>query len=330
MKRILNSITMAVVIIAAMASSTCFAAVNLERYMGESMGLMPAKEAKEVLADVFKHNPVYLDELSVEVFKIQKRSNLNVALIYVGRQQDYFDTEMYAVTFDAKWNRIDATLLGYSGDAVLLIPTDLPEDIAYEPDLDLNFSMRGDTLKMEREYKMYSKKPGGKSEHGVIISRFLLRRDGKLHQWPIDVKAKNSNGNIDGTFDYMGVSIMNFIQCPLATPPNFLDWNEVAKNAINVASKYGNTPPQNMETKRNADFAEWITNAGISSGEPFFSWVAKNLRKQAFTYFVKQSVTLSGMKEDEWLKSQVKACKDKKTRKLWQQWMKEELKMDVK
>ena len=328
MKRFINLFAMAIIIFSAMAGSKKQANVNLESYMGQEMGLMPAKEAKQVLDGLFMHHPSYLDELSVEVFKIQKRSNMNVALLYVGRQQDYFDTEMYAITYDPKWNRIDGAFLGYSGDALLLIPTNLPADMVYEPDLDLNFSMRGDTLKMEREYKLYSKN-GGKSEEGIIMSRFLLRKDGRLHQWPIDVRPKRTNGNIEGTFDFVGSSIMRIIQYPIATVPNFDDWNEVAKIGIDIASKYGENPPQNLETQRNEDFAKWVANAGIRNGKDFFSWVSLNYKKQVLTYFVRDAINKSGMKEGDWLKEQVKACKDKKARKWWENWMKKEVNLNL-
>ncbi|MBQ7691224.1 MAG: hypothetical protein IJT30_08575 [Muribaculaceae bacterium] len=333
MNRLFFNLLLAVMCLTAIPSH---AGVNVERYMGGD-GVVPTADAKALLGEVLLHNPSVLDGVTVEVAKLQKRGNVNIAFVYVGRLEDHFDTEIYLLVLDPVWNFVDGALLGYSGDPLLMEILSPQEGIAYQTDDTQTYQTRGDTIKVKRTYTYGPTERGGINyfhDEGSVYNNLLLRKDGKLVTLPIEATAIHTEGDADylsrthkiptkteikGNFDGYGMSMMQISQLPVSQAP---DMNQLNKDALSVKNARKNTTDIRA-LRKTVLSGRWIINTGLRNGNDFLTWIAQNPKKEQFTPLLLDAIRQSGMGEAEWLSQKVKTLKDTKARNWWQQWMKE-------
>ena len=334
MKHLFNYLTLAFLVVSFFMPTNGHAAVNLESYMGGD-GTIPTSAAKEILANVFMHNIDQLNTVSVEVSRMQKRDNMNIAFAYVGRLNDFFNTEIYALIFDLNWNVIDGAMLGVEGDTQALTIVTPHDEMVYKPEIDLGYILRGDTIKTKRTYEFYSTMKGGRTIHkqGTIYNNLLIRQDGKLVMLPAQAEAVETVGdanylskdhkqpvtrNAQGEFNGYGMNMIRVSQIPTSSAIPMEEWNNHAVMASEILKK----ETDKRETFKAQFFGKWITNAGIRNGNEFLVWIAQNADTERITPFMLTTINESGMGEAQWLQQRVKALKNKKARKWWQKWMK--------
>lgn len=316
------------------------AAVNIETYINGD-GVIPVKEAKELLSDILLHNTSILDRVQVEVSNIRKRPDMNIAFLYVGRLDNIINTEVYAITLNTNWDVIDGAMIGYDGDARLLEIPSQNQEYIYKPDMDIKYTLRGDSIIVTRTYEFASTARGGNYFHknGTILNRFLIRKDGKIVQSQFDATAdmtegytnhQNENYNpqkhskVVGEFFGLGMRVLNLEQTPRSTTLNAESINTFAEEMKKVAKQNGRKTG-NVENECVSDFTRGITNICLRDGKEVLSWIARNEGKESISPFILTGIKESGLDETEWLVSKVKSLKDKKARKWWQNWIKEQL-----
>ncbi|MBO4871614.1 MAG: hypothetical protein J5565_06505 [Muribaculaceae bacterium] len=334
MKRLVNYLALAFLVVSFYMPANGRAAVNLESYMGGD-GTIPTSAAKEILANVFMHNIDQLNTVSVEVSRMQKRDNMNIAFVYVGRLEDFFNTEIYALIFDTKWNVIDGAMLGVEGDTQALTIVTPHDEMVYQPNIDLGYILRGDTIKTQRTYEYYSTLRGGRTinKRGTIYNNLLIRQDGKLVMLPAQTEARETIGdanylskdhkqpvthNTEGEFNGYGMNMIRISQIPVSSAIPMEEWNNLAAMASEILQK----ETDKRETFKAQFCSKWLTNAGLRNGNEFLVWISQNADIEKITPFILNTINQSGMGEAQWLQQRVKALKNKKTRKWWQKWMK--------
>ena len=320
------------------------AAVNVETYM-KGNGIIPSNQAKELLNGVLLHNPSLLDNTKVEVANLRKRQDVNIAFIYVGRQEA-MSTEIYAVTLDPQWNVIDGALLGTDGDARLLAIPSQNQEYIYKPNMDIEYMLRGDSIIVTRTYVFASTALGGNyfRKNGTIYNRFLIRKDGKLVQSQYDAIADLTEGDANylsenhrpettskavGEFFGLGMQILNMEQTPSSIPLNAKAINDFAAEMRNVAKQNGRKTG-NVENECVSEFARGVTNISLRDGKEILSWIPRNEKNESISPFIHTTLRESGMMETEWFIEKIKTLKDKKARKWWQKWLKENMGVETK
>lgn len=309
------------------------AQVNVERYMGGD-GVVATADAKLMLGKVFLHNINQLDGVATEVAQLVKSSNINIAYVYVGRLEDHFDTEIYTLVFDPQWNLIDGALLGYSGDPVMMEIISPQGDMEYRTDDTQTYQTRGDTIKTVRTYQFFSTSKGGRYFHkeGTVYTNLLVRKDGILVPLNVEATATLTEGDANylsqdhklptktetkGEFDGYGMNMMRISQTPISQK---LNMERLNKDAASVKNARKNSTDKRVLRKATLS-ARWIVNTGLRDGNDFLTWIAQHPDDEQFTPLLQETLRESGMGETEWLQQKVKALKDKKARKWWQQWM---------
>ena len=73
------------------------------------------------------------------------------------------------------------------------------------------------------------------------------------------------------------------------------------------------------------EFAKWSFNLGMCHSNEFLTWIAKNPEQEQFTHFIQSVASENKNNELNWLKENVKKLKDKKARKWWEKWIKDNL-----
>ena len=77
------------------------------------------------------------------------------------------------------------------------------------------------------------------------------------------------------------------------------------------------------------EFAKWSFNLGMRHSNEFLTWIAGNPDKEKFTHFIQAVASENENNELVWLKECVKKLKDKKARKWWNKWIKENLQWSI-
>ncbi len=318
-----------------LCSATTYASVNLESYMGGD-GVMDKADAKQVLGPVYLHHIDQLDKVDTEVAKLVKLSDKNIAIVYVGRLEDNYSTEIYTLILDKQWNFVDGALLGYEGDPVLMEIAAPQNDVAYRTDDTQTYKIHGDTIKVMRTYQFCSTAKGGDYfiKEGTVVSSLLIRKDGQLSPLPVEATAVMTEGDANylseqhkeptktttkGEFDGYGMNMMRISQTPVSMK---LDMAKLNKDAASVKNARKNSSDKRVHIKA-ALSARWIVNTGLREGGDFLTWIAQHPQEENFTPLLLEALRDSGMGEAEWLQQQVDALKDKKARKWWQTWMTE-------
>ncbi len=332
----MKKIASLLLLLAGMLALPAHAVVNVENYMGGD-GVVKTSDAKELLSKVFLHNLSQLDKVNVEIAKLQKRTNVNIAFIYVGRLEDEFDTEIYVLTLDQDWNVLDGALLGYAGDPVLMEIADARNEMVYKTDDTQNYQLRGDTIKTQRTYTFGSTSLGGRyfRKEGKVYNNMLIRKDGMLVPLNVEATAILTEGDSNylsedhqlpkksetkGEFDGYGMNLMRISQTPFT---NKLNMEKLNGDAVSVKKAREFSNGDKRVLMKAALASRWIVNTGLRSSDEFLTWIAENPKEEAFTSLVLESIRESGMGELVWLQQRVNALKSKKARKWWQKWMKE-------
>ena len=73
------------------------------------------------------------------------------------------------------------------------------------------------------------------------------------------------------------------------------------------------------------EFTKWSFNLGMRHSDQFLTWIVKEEEQERFTYFFDTVASKNENNELNWLKENVKKLKDKKARKWWEKWIKENL-----
>lgn len=346
MKNYFYCIITVVAMLAALTPAHSHAAVNLQLYTGTD-AVIPTAQAKEVLAGIFMHNPDQLERVQVELSNVRMRRDMNVAFLYVGRQEDFFDTEIYVITLDPMWNVIDGAMLGYDGDAKYLTLEDPRHQTEYIPSFDIDYTLAGDTISAKRSYTYSSTSRGGKyfSKKGTVTNPFLIRKDGKIVAMQAKATAIQTQGDANylsrdhkpattsttrGEYYLIGMDVMNVAQTPASALEKPEALNELARQMNNIIGSYSDNAIENIQTSTVAEFARWSTNYILRQGNETLTWIARNPDQQLLSQFILTTLQQSGMGETQWLAAKVKALKDKKARKWWQNWLKKEMGVEVK
>ena len=110
--------------------------------------------------------------------------------------------------------------------------------------------------------------------------------------------------------------------------------NDQASEMMRIVEQYkgkygGEEPPENSETLSLIEFARWSFNQGMRHSNDFLTWIAQNPKSENFTHFIEACASDDSTGEMQWLNNKVKVLNDKKARKWWQKWIKENLQWNI-
>lgn len=301
--------------------------------------------AKHVLSisKAYMHKLSLLDSANVTVVE----SNIiNGVWIQIHKiEHNNLSTEYYAIT--GKDNMvIDGAFLGHDGDAEILRLKFPHDEMLYDPNLNIDFEFKDDTIKALRTYRFFSTARGGNWFHkdGTIYNSFVVNDDGTLRQLPATATATRADGdanylnpkrkpttysNTDGEFFPLGMSVLVMAQKPERQPLNMEDLNKTASNMLKIVEKYDEDAPENPETLSILEFAKWSFNLGMRHSNDFLTWIANNPDTEHFTFFIQAVVIENENNELGWLTENIDNLKDKKARKWWTKWIKENLQWSI-
>ena len=166
----------------------------------------------------------------------------------------------------------------------------------------------------------------------MLYTNLLVRKDGILVPLNVEATATLTEGDANylsqdhklptktetkGEFDGYGMNMMRISQTPISQK---LNMERLNKDAASVKNARKNSTDKRVLRKATLS-ARWIVNTGLRDGNDFLTWIAQHPDDEQFTPLLQETLRESGMGETEWLQQKVKALKDKKARKWWQQWM---------
>ncbi len=306
----------------------------------------------ELLGKVYMHHKSLLSNAEVKVFDFQtserftSEGNIMRTILLCSVKHEKLPTEYYAVTFNGS-NITDGTLLGHDGDSEILKLKFPHDEMIYKPNPSINFEFKGDTIKVLRTYRFFSTARGGRwfEKEGTICNPFVVSSGGTIYQLSPTATAVREDGdanylsedhkqptfsNTDGEFFPIGMNVLTMAQTPANNTPAPKELNKEANKIAKIVEQYKEEykgkgdPPKNPETLSVIEFAKWSFNVGMRNSKEFLTWVAKNPKEDLSKFFI----IIAGQNESNellWLKDNVKNLKDKKARKWWEKWIKENL-----
>ena len=306
---------------------------------------IPAATAHQLLDKVLLHNPAVLDTVNTEVSDLQQRDLFSVVILYVGRGNNGFPTEIYAVTLDKKGNFVDGALLGIMGDVRCLVIDRNPE-MRYQPSTTIAYDLTGDTLKVKRTYTFWSTLKGGYpyEKEGTIYNPFLLSSGGKLHQLSPVATAIESRGSrpsglpeprdgekvvnertvnkVDGEYDGIGMNVLMMMQTPVsefdvAAVNNLAKWADKTEDEL-TEKDAKSTAANNVLQMELKGSALCLRHADVA-----LPWIATHENEDLMADNLLWLAEAAPDMYKDWLKLAVNGLKDKNARKWWQNKLKE-------
>lgn len=331
---------------AVVLSFTCSGVINPSSIALSEMPLSNAVTT-ELLGKVYMHHKSLLSNAEVKVFDFQtserftSEGNIMRTILLCSVKHEKLPTEYYAVTFNGS-NITDGTLLGHDGDSEILKLKFPNDEMVYKPNPSINFEFKGDTIKVLRTYRFFSTARGGRwfEKEGTICNPFVVSSGGTIYQLSPTATAVREDGdanylsedhkqptfsNTDGEFFPIGMNVLTWAQTPSSCQLDVNKLNETAVGMMKIVNKYGEDAPMTPETISVMEFAKWGFNLGMCHSNEFLTWIANNPKQEQFTHFIQSVASENKNNELNWLKESVKSLKDKKARKWWEKWIKENL-----
>lgn len=335
-------------ICALLLSLKCSAAINLST-IAPGGDALSSSVATELLGKVYMHHQSLLSNAEVTVFDAQtserftSSGNTMRTILLCSVKHENLPTEYYAVTF--KGNEIaDGTLLGHDGDSEILKLIFPHDEMVYQPSPNISFEFSGDTIKVLRTYNFFTTAKGGNwfYKEGTICNPFVVSSSGKIEQLHPTTSAIRTDGDAnylskdhkqptrsmtEGEYFPIGMSVLTMAQTPASNSTTPKELNKEANKIAKIVEQYkekGDDPPENPETLSVIEFAVWSFNLGMRNSTEFLTWVAKNPKEDLSKFFIVVA-SQNDSNELQWLKDNVKKLKDKKARKWWEKWIKNNL-----
>lgn len=327
-------------------SLTCSAAVNLAALVPDDTPLSKS-QATELLRTIYLHNTSLLANAEVKIFDIQTSERFTSSgsfirtILLCSVEHNNLPTEYYAVTFSCN-DIVDGALLGHNGDAKILeikVPRD---ELIYRSVPEINFEFKGDTIKALRKYNFFTTARGGNwfNKEGTITNPFVVSSSGKIKQLNPTATAMRTDGDAnylsknhklptttktDGEFFPLGMHVLTMAQAPASEQLDIEKLNNEVGEMMRIVKQQEGNASKTPETLCVMEFTEWSFNLGMRHSNEFLTWIAKNQNKENFSHFIETCAIVNENDELEWLKENVKKLKDKKARKWWEKWIKENL-----
>lgn len=313
---------------------------------------LSSTEATELLDKIYMHHQSLLNNSEVKVFDLQtserftsKGSSIRTILL-CSVKNEKLPTEYYAVTFDGK-EIADGAMLGHDGDSEILKLIFPHDEMVYQPSPNISFEFSGDTIKVLRTYNFFTTAKGGNwfYKEGTICNPFVVSSSGKIEQLHPTTSAIRTDGDAnylskdhkqptrsmtEGEYFPIGMSVLTMAQTPASNSTTPKELNKEANKIAKIVEQYkqykekGDDPPENPETLSVIEFAVWSFNLGMRNSTEFLTWVAKNPKEDLSKFFIVVA-SQNDSNELQWLKDNVKKLKDKKARKWWEKWIKNNL-----
>jgi hypothetical protein len=303
--------------------------------------------ATELLGKVYMHHQSLLNNSEVKIIDVQtserftSSGNILRTILICSVNNDKLPNEYYAITFNGK-DIVDGVMLGHNGDSKILTIKIPRDEVIYRPSPEISFDFNGDTIKVFRTYSFFTTAKGGNwfIKEGTICNHFIVSSGGTIKQLAPTATAIREDGDAnylskdhkqptrskaEGEFFPFGMSVLLVEQSPVSNPLNIEQLNNNASSMIQIIEKYNGNAPETPETLSVMEFAKWSFNLGMRHSNEFLTWIAKNSQKEHFTHFIQAVASDNENNELEWLKENVKNLKDKKARKWWEKWIKNNL-----
>ena len=307
--------------------------------------------ATELIGKVYLHHQSLLNNSEVKIVDAQtserftSSGNLLRTILICSVKNEKLPNEYYAITFNGN-NIVDGVMLGHNGDSKILTIKIPRDEMIYKPSPEISFDFNGDTIKVFRTYSFFTTAKGGDwfQKEGTICNPFVVSSGGTIYQLTPTATAIRVDGDANylsenrkptvttrtsGEFYPLGMNVLIMEQTPANKPLNIMKLNDQASEMMRIADQYkekykGEDPPENPETLSVIEFAKWSFNLGMRNSAECLSWVAKN-PKEDLSKFLTVVASQNDSDELQWLKDNVKNLKDKKARKWWEKWIKENL-----
>lgn len=317
----------------------CSAAVNLLSLTAKP-GIINYSVAKNLLPVAYLHNPQLLPQATVEIIKSETCGKAKAIICSV--THDDIATEYYLVTISTKHGMVvDGAMLGHNGDSEILKMKFPHDEMVYQPSPNISFEFSGDTIKVLRTYNFFTTAKGGNwfYKEGTICNPFVVSSSGKIEQLHPTTSAIRTDGDAnylskdhkqptrsmtEGEYFPIGMSVLTMAQTPASNSTTPKELNKDANKIAKIVEQYkekGGDPPENPETLSVIEFAVWSFNLGMRNSTEFLTWVAKNPKEDLSKFFIVVA-SQNDSNELQWLKDNVKKLKDKKARKWWEKWIK--------
>lgn len=322
-----------------MPLSSC-AAIDLLSIVNQT-GPLNSGIAKNLLSCCYLHNPNLLNKSTVNVDEIKQINGNTVFLCSI--KNESLPTEYYIATINNRHGLVvDGVMLGHNGDSRILAIEDPRGEMRYAPKPELEFEFNGDTVKVVRHYDFFSTMRGGRTfeKYGTIITPFLVATDGKISRLNVTTKAIQRIGDANylskdhklpvteqttGEFYPPGMQVLEIEQQPASSKINAKNINGLATEKMKIIERYGEKFKENSETLSVIEFGKWTFNQGMRDSNEFLTWIAENSNTENFTHFIEACASDNNNGELQWLKDKVDSLKNKKARKWWQKWIKNNL-----
>ena len=333
-------------ICALMLALTCSGAVKLST-LTPSDNPLSSTVATELLCKVYMHHLSLLSNAEVKIIDSQtserftSKGNSIRTILICSVKHKKLPTEYYAITFSGN-NIADGTFLGYEGDSEVLALVFPHGEMRYDPKPALDFEFNGDTIKVLRTYNFFTTARGGKwfNKYGTICNPFVVSSGGTITKLAPTATAIREDGDAnylsknhkrptrskaEGEYFPIGMNVLTWAQTPASCQLDAKELNETAAGMMNIVKQNGEDAPKTPETLSAMEFAKWSFNLGMRHSNEFLTWIAKNPKQEQFTHFIQAVASENENNELNWLKENVKKLKDKKARKWWEKWIKDNL-----
>ncbi len=301
--------------------------------------------ATALLSKAYMHHPSLLKNTQVwltsayEVERLKTSKNgsrtesVTTAMVCMARHR-LLPTEYYLITVQDD-KVIDGALMGYDGDAQILEMKFPNDEIVYKPDMKIDFEFKGDSVKVAREYRLFSTARGGAwfNKDGTIYNPFVINKDGTIKQVPPIATAIEADGDANylnknrkptthhatsGEFYPLGMEVLMMAHTPACVALNMEELNKEAGTMMTIAAEVDVDDPETPTSLSVVEFAKWSFNMGMRHSEEFLTWIANNQDIENFSFFINAVVSENECKELEWITENVKKLKDDNARKLWE------------
>jgi len=328
---------------------TCSGATKLST-LTPSDNPLSSTVATELLSRAYMHHSSLLSNAEVKVFDMQTSErftsggNIMRTILLCSVKHEKLPTEYYAVTFNGN-DIVDGTLLGHDGDSEILKLKFPRDEMLYQPKPGIDFEFNGDTIKALRTYRFFSTARGGRwfNKDGTICNPFVISSGGTIKKLSPSATAIREDGDANylsedhklptrskdkGEFYPLGMTVLFMTQTPVSYPLDIDELNKKAGDMMKIAEQYkemseGKTP-ETPETQSVMEFAKWSFNLGMRNSNEMLTWIAQNPNKALSRFFL-VCTSETDNNESEWVKEKSKLLKDKKARKWWEKWIKENL-----
>lgn len=303
--------------------------------------------ASELLSKAYMHHLSLLSNAEVKIFDAQQserftsNGNMMRTILLCSVKHKNLPVEYYAITFNGN-NIADGALLGHDGDSEILKLKFPRDEMIYRPSPEINFEFSGDTIMALRTYNFFTTAKGGNwfVKEGTICNPFVVSSSGTIQQLSPKATAIREDGDANylskdhkqptrskskGEYFPLGMSVLFWAQTPANCQLEANELNKTAVGMMNLVKQNGENAPKTPETLSVMEFAKYSFNLGMRHSDEFLTWVAKNPQQEQFTHLIQAVASENENNELNWLKENVKKLKDKKARKWWEKWIKNNL-----